>query len=219
MQNIHALAAKHLEEKNYEAALNIYEEALKENHEDPLIFANVANIVYMMRDLERAIPLFEKAIELDAACAVAYYGLGNIFYEQGDFVEAISSFEKAIRNGLAEDGDVHFLLGSSFVAMNQARLASMYLLRATELKPNDAEIWFMYGLCMGKCEAIDESVHALEKAVVLDPKHADAHYNLGVAYFMKENLEKAEKYLATALALQPEHLLARHAMRVLKGEV
>lgn len=219
MKDIHAVAAKHIQEKNLQAAFDIYEDALKENDKDPLIFANVANVIYMMKDLDRAIPLFEKAITLDENCAVAYYGLGNIFYEKEDFPEAIACFEKAIRYGLNEDGDVHFLLGSSFMAMDQARLASMYLLRATELKNDDAEIWFMHGLCMGKCEAIDESIRALEEAVKLDCKHADALYNLGVAYFMQGNTKLAEKNILKALDLQPEHLLARHAWRVLKGEV
>ena len=219
MKDTHAVAAKYIQEKNLQAALDIYEKALKENDKDPLIFANIANVVYMMQDLERAILLFEKAIACDENCAVAYYGLGNIFYEKEDFPEAIACFEKAIRHGLNEDGDVHFLLGSSFMRMNQARLASMYLLRATELKNDDAEIWFMYGLCMGKCAAIDESIRALEEAVKLDQGHADALYNLGVAYFMKGNVALAEKNLLKTLTLQSEHLLARHAMRVLKGEI
>ena len=164
MKDIHAVAAKYIQEKNLSAALNVYEEMLKENPNDPLIFANIANVVYMLKEFDRAVSLYKKAIALDEQCAVAYYGLGNVFYAKEDFSQAAVWFEQAIRHGLTEDGDVYFLLGVSLMEMQQARLASMYLLRATELKAEDPEIWFMYGLCMGKCEVIDESIRALQMA-------------------------------------------------------
>ena len=219
MKDIHAVAAKYIQEKNLSAALNVYEEMLKENPNDPLIFANIANVVYMLKEFDRAVSLYKKAIALDEQCAVAYYGLGNVFYAKEDFSQAAVWFEQAIRHGLTEDGDVYFLLGVSLMEMQQARLASMYLLRATELKAEDPEIWFMYGLCMGKCEVIDESIRALQIAIQIDDTHADAHYNLGVAYFMCENQKAAHRHILYTLQLQPEHLLAKHALRILTSEM
>ncbi|PIB56966.1 hypothetical protein AOA61_08045, partial [Pseudomonas sp. 2995-1] len=71
------------------------------------------------------------------------------------------------------------------------KLALPYFQRAVELKPEDAEARFQYGLCLAGQSLIKEATTEFEKVVEEDPLHADAFYNLGVAYAYQENREKA----------------------------
>jgi tetratricopeptide (TPR) repeat protein len=107
------------------------------------------------------------------------------------------------------------MLGMSWIALEQPRLALPYLQRCTELNDQDGEAFFQYGLCLANEEYIDEAIIQFEKCIDLDPTHADAFYNLGVAYGFKEDGEKAIHMFDKALEIDPKHILAGHGKKLL----
>ena len=146
--------------------------------------------------------------------ATAYYGAGNIYYNQENFNEAKNMYEKALKKGL-DQGDLHYMLAMSLVAIDQSRLALPYFGRAVELNEEDCDARFQFGLCLARLDFVDEAMVQFQTVVELDEDHADGYYNLGVAYAYKENATKAKEMLERALTIQPDHLLAGHALTII----
>ncbi|MDN8771543.1 tetratricopeptide repeat protein, partial [Staphylococcus aureus] len=77
------------------------------------------------------------------------YSLGNLYYELERYQEAADSFQNATKQGM-ENGDLFFMLGMSFVQMEELTLAMPYLLRSVELNPEDGEALFQYGIVLAR---------------------------------------------------------------------
>src|SRR5699024_100780 len=138
-------AIQYMKEKKYEEAAVLFNELIEENQNDPIGFINFVNLLLHMNDYERAERFFKRALKLDETTATAYYGLGNTYFEQGRYDQAQVQFQQAIDHNLHE-ADVYYMLGYTFQKQEQDRLAIPFLLRATELDPDNVEFLFQYGL-------------------------------------------------------------------------
>lgn len=206
------LAIKYIQEQNFEKATELLNEAITNNPTDPLGYVNFGNLLLHMNDKVRAERFFNKAIELNDKTATAYYGLGNIYYEKESYDKAQRNYQQSIDLGL-EDGDVYYMLGMSLRMLEQDVLALPYLLRATELNPNDLEALFQYGLTLAQTNYISEAKEIFEKIILSDEHHADAHYNLGVIALFNENAEEGLNHFERALSSQPNHILAANGKK------
>jgi putative inorganic carbon (hco3(-)) transporter len=54
--------------------------------------------------------------------------------------------------------------------------------KASDLAPNDANIWYNLGIIYGQNNDIQKGTEALEKTVALKPDYREAHYALGLFY-------------------------------------
>src|SRR5690625_3728956 len=99
----------YMNEKNYEEAAKMFNDAIEADPKNPTGFINFGNLLGVVGDYERALTFFDKAIELDESAATAYYGAGTIYYKQDQFEEAAKMFKHAL-SGL-DNADVHFMLG------------------------------------------------------------------------------------------------------------
>jgi tetratricopeptide (TPR) repeat protein len=107
------------------------------------------------------------------------------------------------------------MLGMTLLQFEQPKLALPYFQRAVEMKPEDTEARFQYGLSLAGLGLIKEATLEFEQVVESDDSHADAYYNLGVAYAYQENRDKAIEMLDKALDVQADHMLAAHAKKIL----
>ncbi len=203
-----------MNEKNYEHAAKMFNEAIEENPQDPTGFINFGNLLGIIGDLDRALTFFDRAIALDEKAATAYYGAGTIYYKQDRFEEAVKMFKHAVL-GL-DDADVHFMLGMSYYQLGALPHALASFKRAIELAPNDIDARFQYGLSLAQLEQIDQAIQELEYVVQLDDHHADAYFNLGVAYTYKEKAKEALAAFNRALDIQPNHALAANGKKIIE---
>src|SRR5699024_373276 len=202
-------AIQYMKEQKYEQAAVLFNELIEENPKDPIGFINFGNLLLHMNDDERAERFFKRALELDENAATAYYGLGNTYFERSDYDQAKVHFQHAIDHGLKE-ADVYYMLGYTLQKQEQDRLAIPFLLRATELDPDNVEFLFQYGLSLAQSELIDQAETIFQQVLNQDEEHSDAYYNLGVISLFKEQAETALEYFNKAVDLQPDHLLAQN---------
>lgn len=76
-----------------------------------------------------------------------------------------------------------------------------YFARAMQFRPDDGEVYMIYGVHLMKTGAVDQAVVQLSKAVELNDASANAHYNLGLAYMEAKNYDKALVHAQKAYAL------------------
>lgn len=100
------------------------------------------------------------------------------------------------------------MLGITLQSQEQPRLALPYLLRATELNPDDEEVLFQYGLSLAQSDSLADAEAIFKRVLEINQAHSDAHYNLGVISLFNEKVQDALKHFDEALRIQPDHLLA-----------
>lgn len=210
-----------IQQKKYDQALEMLFEAIEKEPDETTHYINVGTILADAGKVEEAERFFQKALILDATHGGAYYGLANIYFNQERYEEAITLYQKAVANHL-EDADTLYMLGMSYVNTGDYKASLPYLMRSYELKSDDIEIAFQYGLVLCQLEMFDEAVTVLNGILEHDAEHTDALYNLGLAqYMLDEDAAKAIETFKQVTAIQPDHLLAGHAVVMfeqLKGE-
>ena len=79
-------AKRFYQEGEYESAMAIYEEMMRDGADDPRLAFNAAATAYQMGDLEKAYALFDRALLADdlELQQKAYYGQANTYYRMGD---------------------------------------------------------------------------------------------------------------------------------------
>jgi tetratricopeptide (TPR) repeat protein len=112
--------------------------------------------------------------------------------------------------GLAyrELGGILFEMGAYEEALQKSELA-------TQLLPNDAEAWTLYGdRCVNRFH-VDRALEAYERAVELNPNHSGANRGLGGVLTNMievgralERVAEAERHLQRAISLEPSHDLS-----------
>jgi tetratricopeptide (TPR) repeat protein len=83
----------------YDAAANIYQDALLEDPSSPSIEFNMGDALYKKKDYQKALDAYQKALATDdvALQSQAYYNIGNSLYRSQKLPEAISAYERALK--------------------------------------------------------------------------------------------------------------------------
>ena len=107
---------------------------------------------------------------------------------------------------LEQDGshaDAMHLLAVVLLQTNRADTASKLVLRALELKPDNADYLCTLGNILAVCGQAAGAVIAYEKAVAIKPDHAGAYSNLGAILKQTGRLDEAVNCYQLAASLEP----------------
>jgi adenylate cyclase len=163
----------------------------------------------------KAKEMFRRAMELDSRYASAYVGLGWAYY-----IEAVAGWtefplkamEKALSLGqqardiLETDADVHALLGSVNLRLENYDLAINQLNRAIELNPNHALSHLRLGTIMLFVGRADEAIQLLQAGLRYNPySDPDDYGRLALAYYIKGNYDDVIRTLQKDLVRSPKN--------------
>ncbi|GGI40177.1 tetratricopeptide repeat protein [Mammaliicoccus stepanovicii] len=203
-----------IESKKFDQALSLLFENIEEDPNEVTNYINAGTILSEANETERAEKFFQKAITVNEDHGGAYYSLANLYYNEQRFEEAVKLYQIAIQKGL-NDADTNFMLGMCFNELGAHTEALPFVMRASELNPEDVEIGFQYGLTLCQLEMFEEAIKQLEIVLTHDSQHVDALYNLGLAkYMLNEDPKEALNYFEKAVEIQPDHLLSGHAIKM-----
>ena len=76
-----------------------------------------------------------------------------------------------------------------------------YFDRAMRFRPDDFNVYLVYGIYLMDAGKPQDAAQQLERAVELNKESANAHYNLGLAYFTLKDYEKSLAHAQQAYAL------------------
>ena len=126
--------------------------------------------------------------------------------------------ELLLRRALAINPDfAEALLNLATLLMKKPDIvaAEICLKRASLLRPCDANVFYMLGLCLQAQDLYAEAASAFERATALDDGHVAARLHLGKLHMVLGNDEDALDQFEKILALDPQHVEAH----VYKGHV
>ncbi|HLS66864.1 MAG TPA: tetratricopeptide repeat protein [Pseudogracilibacillus sp.] len=207
-------ASKHIKEKEYDKAFQLFIDWIEQHPDDPIGYVNAGNLCAQLKQMKEAETFLLKAIELDETTATAFVSLGNVYYEQSLYNEAGKMFHHALQLGY-EDSDVYYLYGMTYVQTERPLLALPFLQRAVELGGHIAYT-FQYGLILAQLHYIDEAERVFYDVLAKDETHVDALYNVAIIQIHRENYSEAQSLLRRTLQLAPDHQLAKNAIEQLK---
>ena len=143
--------------------------------------------------------------------ARAEFERGRTAAARKDDQEAISHLRKAI-GGYPKFFAAHLLLATSFMDQRLWKDAEESLLRALELKPEDAAIVISLGEAYWRQKRYADAEKALLDGLQLDDKSWHGHFTLARLYLEKNEIMKAAPEIGRTLQLKPDfaeaHLLA-----------
>lgn len=104
----------------------------------------------------------------------------------------------------------HNNLGRFYIQSGQLDKAYLELSRASELKPDSAEVLANLGDVFERQNRLGEAKLSYERSIALDPAFSGAHYNLGRLLLKEGNYRGAVTELTRSLELNPHSALAQN---------
>jgi tetratricopeptide (TPR) repeat protein len=157
---------------------------------------------------KEAVLLFEKGIKLAG---------------EDKLDEAIQTFQKLIelKPGFVE---AHLNIGILYFRQKKDDDAEKALLKAHELKPDEAkinqilaEVYYEKARTLIQSDKTDEALEKLKQAFSLNPNHTYVNYLMGVLFARKEMKEEAVKHFEMFLQLEPNSPYAEKVKEILKS--
>lgn len=97
----------------------------------------------------------------------------------------------------------YYGMAATFYEGGRVEETRLYLQRALELFPNNAEYWDRLGVLYARDGRIEEALKAFRRSVVVGPDHASAHFNLALTLARMGRIDQAEPAFARAAELDP----------------
>ena len=163
--------------KKFDAAVEIWSEAIKINPAYLESYNGRGNAYMQLQKFDEAIVNFNEAIKIEPKYFEAYTNLGSLFIKLKKFDEAIVNFNQAIKikpnYAQAHHGKAYALMESSkfdeaIVNFNQA----------IKIKPNYADAYNSKGVCLNQLGELENAINCYNKSIEINPKHKYANENL-----------------------------------------
>jgi serine/threonine protein kinase/tetratricopeptide (TPR) repeat protein len=150
--------------------------------------------------------------ELAATCPAGEEGLRAVLLQrvvllflEGRESAATDLFEQAKAGRLLTARDA-YLTAMEQMSRGEFRTARAHLLRARQLDPQDAFVWFALGLCHAEMKEYPRAAEALTASIALWPDFPVAHYQRArIHNEMKEHAEAVAEF-TEVIRLEPDYL-------------
>jgi tetratricopeptide (TPR) repeat protein len=222
---------------DFQAAADLYRQAVALHPEIPELKANLGLMYYQTGKDEQASEAFLQALRLKPGLFVPNLFLGLEYVKGKRFSEAVSCFKQAER---VKPGDVQVQLGlgQAYAGSGKTRLASAAYARASQIDSGNADAWYHLGVSYLEQVEADarilltrhkESAHvqllmaetfaeqralvqaedAYKKVLAFPKPIPGAHAGYAFVLLNRHDLSAAERELKAEIVLNPGSLMAK----------
>lgn len=233
-ESLLGLANLFTETKNYDQALNCYDDLIKRYPQSPRLseaYLGKANLLYTMEEYPQAIEAYQMLIKDFEANNTAtervekgYLGLAWTYLKSGDMTKAIETFNAVIdhtQNKIIKVSALTQIADAYQDTGDLEKAISVYdqILQNYPNTPYTDYAQYRQGVALlklGKTSSAILSFQSLEKNFPNSRYNADILYYMGVAYFNKGDWLIAKDYLTKFIQnLAPDHELQPDAHYIL----
>jgi tetratricopeptide (TPR) repeat protein len=180
----------HMSARSFHAARADFEEALRLNPGDPVIYSYLGWLYELQGEIERSLEHYEHALSIDPHDYSTHIKLGFLLHSQSRLEEAHRHYKRALEidpfNAQAWGN-----IGLIYVATNQWHEAEMAYGKAIELDPKNA----IYHVCLGNVwyaqNDSEKTLAEMKKALKINPAEDIAYLCLGSVYEKKGEIKRA----------------------------
>jgi len=182
---------------------------LKEDPENPVLFAERARLFYENDAYDEAIQDLAFALKIDSVNADYHHLLADVYLDYVKSNLALKTMERAAK--LHPERIPTLLKLSEFQMILKQNQASMRTVdQILQLDPQNSEAYFMFGMNFKEMGDTNRAINSFQSAVEYEPDHLDAWINLGQLHAAIGG-DLAEKFFDNALDIDPNNITALHA--------
>jgi len=202
-ENDLAHAAALLDQGKRDQAIALLNELARREPKPPGLEAKLGKAYYEKRDYPQAAAHLELALKQKPDDGESTQLLGLSYYLQGNQAKAIPLLEKVQSWLRRPDVTGSYILGISYLQMQQHDRARAAFAKMFSVPPESAGAHLVLGQMMLRQEFEDKAVPELQKALALDPRLPMAHFLLGEIYLFRSNVQQALDEFRKELEINP----------------
>ena len=189
------------------SAMEAYQQALKEEPDNPFAHAGKGEVFRLQGDFAQAVAAYSEAIRLDPRSPHFFNNRGLAFHRQKEHDKALADFTAALRldprfaAAYHNRGAVHYARGELDRAIDDYSEALRH-------EPESALFYNNRGYAYFDKEDYDQAIADYDKALKLDAKFTAAYNNRGLAHLRKNKLNQAIADFTAAIKLHPQFAAA-----------
>jgi eukaryotic-like serine/threonine-protein kinase len=198
--------------KNVDAAMNFYQDALKQDAGFALAYAGLSEaslVEYREKKdpfwAQKALAAAQQAQRLNDNSAEVHFVLGRVYSRTGKSAEAIAELKRTVAIEPNSD-DGYRGLGSVYLTLGQKDQALEAYGKAVQI---NSYYWYNYnqlGHAYSEFGEYDKALAAFKRVIELEPDNATGYMNIGVVYSQQGKYEEAIPYFQKSLQAQPSYL-------------
>lgn len=165
-----------------EPALAEYIDIQKFNSDRGFGRTNLGNVYRAQGKEKLAIAAYQQAIKVEPIFANSYINLADLYRAKNEEVQAFNTLMKGIK-AQPKSGVLKYSAGLSLLRQGKAKQAVGLFKDATDVEPNNAQYWLVYGLSLEKVDLAKADL-ALQQTFKLsaNPEHLYARCDMLVKY-------------------------------------
>jgi len=193
---------------NHKKAASAYKKALSIFDYEFMTWACLAESYLKNKEYDNAIRIYKIALKFGEDSKIILRHIGDIYLIQHRYELALDYYLKILEIGPSEESDYLIYLNMSVIygRIDDNVNVLKYLKMALELKPDDPEVHYSFGVYYrDKDFNIKESIRYFKKALEIEPSHANSLINLVGLLIFVGDLEEASILGTKAIELYPEN--------------
>lgn len=196
-------AQKYAQNKQFQKAVDAYQEALKINPKHLNTYLEFASLLKFLNKPKEVLQVYLMAIKQFPKDYNLHNNIGMAFESLGQNKQAIEAYKNAIKLNPKFAKAVNNL---AVVLYNQKRYeeSSQMFSLALEIDPKYYEVYSNLGAALNKAKKYDQSIKALETAIEKLPNSAGSYTNLGNVYSKLNEYKKAQSLHEKSIKLEPK---------------
>jgi glycosyltransferase involved in cell wall biosynthesis/Tfp pilus assembly protein PilF len=165
---------------------------------------NLGVFYFKNRDFEKALMHLSKADNMSECNLGIKKMLGIVYFSMHNYHDAKEIFEKILEKDDA-DAEACRYLAQIHVTENEHRKGIEFLKHASQIDPNNAEVWNDLGALCFSVRDFDEAERFLLEAIEQDDGYALPYLNLMDVYLKRGNTEAAKRVVDDFVQIFPDH--------------
>jgi len=196
-------ARLHLRSGKLEKAVKLLEPLAAQGRSTEAVYM-LSVIHYQQKEYKQAMELLQTIKPESGTFEDSVYLQVRILMEEQQITDAIELLSRTINNRELNHPGFYTLLASLYMERKQIKKGYTVLDKALKRYPDNAQIYFEYGLLLEQDGFQKQAIERMEKVLQLEPDHAEALNYLGYTWADNNiNLEKALKYVQKSMQLKP----------------
>lgn len=199
------LALEHENMNNFEAAIEVLHEALKNNPENESATYELAYCYERANKTEEGIEYYQRFLDDHPYSFTAWYNLGNAFQKIELYEKAIDAYDfcLAIDDTFSPS---YFNKANALIKLEKFAEAILCLEEVMEAEGESPTTYCMIGECHESLDQYDHAEHYYRRALEKDNTFPDAFVGLGVIRDLKGETHSALPFFEQALLTDPSNV-------------
>ena len=200
-----ALGTKHFKEKEFDKAINLYNQLAKKYP----VYSNAFNALAVAlkakgEPLSKVINIYLRAIKLDTLNGVIYNNLANAFRDNNQITEAINAGYDAVRSDRTNP-DFYNSLGMLYTKAKKYKEAIECYNMAIKNNPKYSKAINNLGVLLYNLKRYNDSAKIFQESLRVDPEYTEVYSNLGASLNKAKRYDEAIEALNNAIEIHPNH--------------